>query len=156
MDSFNDKRLHFVTGRLAEHALREALERLSSVVGFTYSLDVLKITVAALMTPKWVADRINVPNGTDYVVLPGYCEGSLDVIEKKAPCQVLRGPRDLRRLDIFFNQAGDTVDDYGASNIKIIAEINHAPRLTQAEFISLAKNYADDGADVIDVGCNPG
>ncbi|MDG2409292.1 MAG: DUF6513 domain-containing protein [Pirellulales bacterium] len=156
MDSFNDKRLHFVTGRLAEHALREALERLSSVVGFTYSLDVLKITVAALMTPKWVADRISVPDGTDYVVVPGYCEGSLDVIERKTPCQVLRGPRDLRRLDIFFNQAGDTVDDYGKSDIEIIAEINHAPRLTQSEFISLAKNYAESGADVIDVGCNPG
>ena len=43
--------LHFVTGRLAEHALRSVVARLAEQVGFDYTIDVLPITVAALMTP---------------------------------------------------------------------------------------------------------
>ena len=53
--------IHFVTGRLAEHALRQTLEPLAKEEGFTYSVDVLPISVAALMTPRWIAARLNVP-----------------------------------------------------------------------------------------------
>ena len=105
MVSWVGKKLHFITGRLAERALRTSLQKVAPVSNFSYSIDVLKITVAALMTPKWVAQRISVPDGTDYVIVPGYCDGDLDVIRERAGCEVLRGPRDLRRLDIFFNQS---------------------------------------------------
>ena len=50
--------IHFVTGRLAEHALRRVLEQLAPVAGFTYSVDVLPITVAALMSPGWIQRHI--------------------------------------------------------------------------------------------------
>ena len=43
--------IHFVTGRLAEYALRPVVESLDQRIGFDYSIDVLPITVAALMTP---------------------------------------------------------------------------------------------------------
>ena len=69
--------LHFVTGRLAERALRDVLEKLRPQVNFDYSIDVLPITVAALMTPKWIADRVQVPPGTTQVIVPGYCGGDL-------------------------------------------------------------------------------
>ncbi|HSG71575.1 MAG TPA: dihydropteroate synthase, partial [Planctomycetaceae bacterium] len=41
-------------------------------------------------------------------------------------------------------------------NIEILAEINHAPRLSNSEVIRMAHAYREKGADVIDVGCIPG
>ncbi len=46
----------FVTGRLAEASLRRVVEELASPAGFDYSIAVMPITVAALMTPKWIAN----------------------------------------------------------------------------------------------------
>ncbi|MCA9237742.1 MAG: dihydropteroate synthase, partial [Planctomycetales bacterium] len=40
--------------------------------------------------------------------------------------------------------------------IEIIAEINHCPRLTLNEILQAAERLTRDGADVIDIGCNPG
>ena len=40
--------IHFVTGRLAEHALRSILEPLADAAGFDYSVAVMPISVAAL------------------------------------------------------------------------------------------------------------
>ncbi len=39
------------------------------------------------------------------------------------------GPHDLRRLGEFFGRAAEAPADYGAYDIEILAEINHAPRL---------------------------
>ncbi|HEX4148940.1 MAG TPA: dihydropteroate synthase, partial [Pirellulales bacterium] len=43
-----------------------------------------------------------------------------------------------------------------AYDIEIVAEINHAPRLALDEILRMAAKLAAAGADVIDVGCNPG
>lgn len=147
--------IHFVTGRLAEHSLRSVLQELAPQVGFDYSVQVLNITVAALMTPAWIAARLEVPAATSRVLLPGYCTGDLAPVQAVTSASVERGPRDLRRLPEFFGQAA-RAGDYGAYDIEILAEINHAPRLTLAEILALAKQLAADGADVIDVGCDPG
>jgi dihydropteroate synthase-like protein len=40
--------------------------------------------------------------------------------------------------------------------MEILAEINHAPRLTLTEILAAARELAAAGADVIDVGCDPG
>ena len=149
-------RLHFVTGRLAEHSLRDTLCTLSERLGFVYTIDVLGITVAALMTPEWIAKKIQVPDGTDVVVVPGYCEGSLQCIEQVAKCEVVAGPRDLRRLAAFFKQEHEQTSRYGDHDIQIIAEINHAPKLSIAEVIDDAERLCEAGADVIDIGCDPG
>ena len=69
--------IHFVTGRLAEFSLKNLLEHLAAQLGFDYSVEVMPITVAALMTPEWIARRLQVPPKTDRVLLPGYCEGDL-------------------------------------------------------------------------------
>src|SRR5262249_36292403 len=45
---------------------------------------------------------------------------------------------------------------YGAYDIEILAEINHAPQIEPDQFVPLAEQFARDGADVIDVGCDPG
>jgi len=152
------QRIHFVTGRLAEHSLRAELAQLAPEVGFAYTLDVLPITVAALMTPAWIAQRVRVPEGTDRVVIPGYCEGDLAPLHTITGLSVERGPRDLRRLGEYFQHA--SVDakqqEYGAYGLEILAEINHCPRLSLQEILAEARRLRDDGADLIDVGCQPG
>ena len=147
---------HFVTGRLAEHALREELQRLAAVVEFTYTVDVLPITVAALMTPSWVANRVAVPAQATRIMLPGYCEGDVTDLERVSGLPVEHGPRDLRRLAEHFGRQDLASSGYGEHDIEIIAEINHAPRLPLEEIIRLAAELRVSGADLIDVGCDPG
>lgn len=149
------EQIHFVTGRLAEHSLRTLLAELAPVAGFDYTIDVLRITVAALMTPAWIADRMEIPPGTTRILLPGYCAGDLAPVIAKSGLPVERGPRDLRQLPRYFGQT--TRDDkYGPHNIAILAEINHAPRLSLAEILAQADRLRAAGADLIDVGCDPG
>jgi len=149
-------RIHFVTGRLAEHSLRQALERLAPRAGFDWTVQVMPITVAALMTTPWIARRLEVPPGTSRVQIPGACRGPLEAFAEITPVPVERGPDDLRALDEFFGQKSRDLSDYGRHDIEIIAEINHAPRLAAADLLSEARRLATAGADRIDVGCDPG
>jgi dihydropteroate synthase-like protein len=119
----------------------------------------LNIAVAALMTPAWAARKlaagdVRLNAKYDRVVVPGYCRGDLGVVEEAAGCSVERGPKDVRDLPRHFGR-GPGGEDYGEYTIEIIAEINHAPELTTAGLVAAAKGFAADGADVIDVGCNP-
>jgi dihydropteroate synthase-like protein len=148
--------IHFVTGRLAEHALRPVVAALAEEVGFKYTIDVLPITVAALMTPAWIARHIVVPAVATRVILPGYCEGDLAPIQAMTTSAVERGPRDLRQLDEYFGASTRQDAEYGAYDIEILAEINHAPRLPLAEILAQALALRAAGADLIDVGCDPG
>ncbi len=146
---------HFVTGRLAQHALRAVLEKVAPQANFQYSLQVMPITVAALMTPEWISRRLEIPAGTTKLFLPGYCEGDLTALQDVVSLPIVRGPKDLRQLPQYFEQPSSD-SDYGSYDIQIIAEINHCPRLSLAEIQALAQEYAEAGADVIDVGCEPG
>ncbi len=149
----NDQ-FHFITGRLAEPALRKTLEKMSVKADFRWTVQVLPITVAALMTPNWIAKRIVIPEGTAKIILPGYCDGDLSPIESVTWIPLIVGPKDLRQLPRFFGQKQDppSLNDW---DIDIIAEINHAPRMKLAEIIALAESYRADGATLIDVGCEP-
>lgn len=148
--------IHFVTGRLAEHALAPVVAQLAAEIGFDYTIDVLPITVAALMTPAWIARHITVPAAATRVIVPGYCEGDLAPICALTAAQVERGPRDLLQLDEYFGGSPRAAHDYGAYDIEILAEINHAPRLSLAEILTQARALKAAGADLIDVGCDPG
>jgi dihydropteroate synthase-like protein len=147
--------IHFVTGRLAEYALRPVVTSLAEKAGFDFTLEVLPITVAALMTPAWVAKHVHIPQSASRVIVPGYCDGDLSPIQSLTSARVERGPRDLRELDEFFGQR-PAKDDYGQYDIKIIAEINHAPRLALNDILAEAAAMRASGADLIDVGCDPG
>ena len=149
-------RIHFVTGRLAEHSLRQALDRLAPRAGFDFSVQVMPITVAALMTTPWIAKRLQVPAGTTRVQIPGACRGPLEAFAEATPLPVERGPEDLRALDEFFGQKSRDLSGYGRHDIEIIAEINHAPRLAWPDLLAEARRLAAAGADRIDVGCDPG
>lgn len=147
------RRVLFVTGRLAEPALRRVLHEMAPP--FAYDVAALKITVAALMTTPWIARFLEVPAETDLVLIPGLCEGDLQVIAAKSGVRVEKGPKDLREIPSHFGRAGAAID-YGAWDIEIVAEINNAPRLTRAALRHNADYFAASGADVIDIGCTPG
>jgi dihydropteroate synthase-like protein len=148
--------IQFVTGRLAEFALRKVLADLAPRADFDHTIDVLHITVAALMTPEWIARRVaNVAEATR-VLVPGYCHGSLDPIAAACGKPVERGPKDLRDLPAFFGRQPPPSDELEKYDIEIVAEINYAARLSTDELLREARALRADGADVIDVGCEPG
>jgi dihydropteroate synthase len=147
----------FVTGRLAEFALRRELDALAPRVGFVPEVAVLPISVAALMPPRWVARHLVVAEDIDRVILPGHCRGDLSsVIAKAGGRPVELGPEDLRDLPRHFGQDDRRREGYGRFDIEILAEINHAPRLSTAEILAIAARYQSEGADLIDLGCDPG
>jgi dihydropteroate synthase-like protein len=122
---------------------------------FEYDVAVLKITVAALMTTPWIARFLQVPDGTDLVVIPGLCEGDVAAIADKFGVRVRKGPKDLREIPEMFG-ARAAARDYGAWNIEILAEINNAPRVPRDRLRAAAEYFRASGADYIDVGCTPG
>jgi dihydropteroate synthase len=146
-------RVLFVTGKLAEPALRSTLAQLKAP--FAAEVAMLPITVAALMTTEWIAKHLEVPEGTDLVLIPGLCEGATASISERFTVRVEKGPKDLREIPEYFGQAAAR-EDYGAWDIEIIAEINNAPRLSREEIMREALRFRDSGADYIDIGCTPG
>lgn len=147
------RRVCFVTGKLAEPALRRTLTEMHPP--FAWEIAVLKITVAALMTTPWIAKFLAVPAETDLILLPGLVEGDLGVLQEKFGVRVERGPRDLRDIPLHFGQARAR-QDYGAYDIEILAEINNAPKRPREDVLREAEHYRDSGADLIDIGCTPG
>lgn len=150
----------FVTGRLAEPALRDVLAGLAPRLGIEAHVAVMPISVAALMPADWVARRLVIPQGIQRVILPGQCRGDLEIVARVAGpgVTVERGPADLRDLPSYLGQDDDSEArrGYGGFSIEILAEINLAPRLELAEILDLAGAYFRDGADLIDLGCDPG
>ncbi len=145
----------FVTGKLAEPALRRLLDELAPRAGIACSVAVLPITVVALATAPWIARHLHVPPGVERVLLPGLCQGDLEAVRAGTGLPVERGPADLRDLPEHF-RVSPAKADYGAHDIEIIAEINSAQRLPLEELLARARRHAADGADVVDLGCDPG
>lgn len=154
-DATSAEHIHLVTGRLAQRALESVVPPLAKQLGFEYSIDVLPITVAALMSPQWMAKHIKVPASATRVLLPGYCEGDLAPLEASIKVPIEIGPRDLHQLPRHFSLEPRPTE-YGKFDLEIIAEINHCPRLSLAEIRKQAAALRGDGADFIDVGCQLG
>ena len=149
----------FITGKLAEPALRELLKQLSEELHFRYEVLVLPISVAALMSVSWIGRKLQIPaSSADFqkVILPGWTQGNVAKLESQFQIPFERGPKDLFDLPQHFGQEKTRVHDWNHYDIEILAEINHAPRLSMRKLIEQAAHYRDHGADIIDLGCIPG
>ncbi len=148
--------LLFVTGRLAEPALRSVLPELAATVGFGYEVAVLPITVAALMSADWLARKLTVPGDISQVIIPGWCQGDLSPLAERFGVPFVLGPKDLFELPEHFGRVSRPLPVLTEHSIDILAEINHAPRLSRDELLRIADGYRTSGADFIDLGCIPG
>jgi dihydropteroate synthase-like protein len=148
--------IHFVTGRLAEHAVRYNVAQVAEQLQFEYSIAVLPITVAALMNPKWLFRNLEIPATATRVILPGHLAPDIEEIRARYTTPIECGPRDIRDLSRYFGGKQLNQDDYGEYAIEIIAEINHAPRLSLKDLLREAELLVADGANTIDLGCTPG
>lgn len=142
-----------MTGKLAERPLRRTLEGMEA--DFACEVAVMKITVAALMTPEWIARFLRPPPDADLVLIPGLCRGDPGILARELGIPVEKGPDDLRHIPEHFGLQGARAR-YGGYDIRILAEINNAPLLALEEIHRAARSYRESGADVIDVGCTPG
>ncbi|MEM6978235.1 MAG: DUF6513 domain-containing protein [Planctomycetota bacterium] len=148
-----------VTGKLAEASVRDQCDQLNKQTTSKWSIHVMPITVAALMTPKWLARKLEVPGDVTHVVVPGYCEQGVDVLaqslrERGSQALICCGPKDCRDLRSWAT-GKQTKVELNDHNIEIIAEINHAPRQSIDDVIRIADRLVSDGADRIDVGADP-
>jgi dihydropteroate synthase len=146
----------FITGKLAGPSLRRMLADLAPRAEFDYTVEVLPISVVALATTAWIARHLSTPTGIDRVLLPGLCSGDPAIVAEHVGSPVERGPKDLRELPDYFGHGMHRPANYGAHDIEILAEINYAPRLAREELLAHARALRNDGADVIDLGCEPG
>ncbi len=137
----------FVTGRLAEPALRAVVSGLE----IDHQIAVMNISVAALMTTRWIAKRLKTPDGVDNIVIPGLCEGDVDALQQATGLPVRKGPADVRALPEWYGREAVRAE-LGPRDVRVFAEINDVQSLTREQVIDRALAYRADGADVIDLG----
>ncbi|MCY3853482.1 MAG: DUF6513 domain-containing protein [Gammaproteobacteria bacterium] len=148
------EKILFLTGKLAERSLHRVLESMQPT-DFDYEVRQVGASVAALMTPKLIQKRLELPPGIDRILLPGRVRGDLKPLEAQFGVPVERGPDELKDIPTYFGRAA-MAEDLTRYDVRIFAEITEAPNLGLDEILAEARRYREDGADIIDVGCLPG
>ncbi len=150
----DQEHLLLLTGKLAKQSVERIMKSLDEL-GFTYEVHNLGISVAALMTTDMIQRRLDDPRGADKIVVPGLCAGDVEKLSEVLGIPVVRGPKDLKDLPMYFGK-GSEPPDLSQYDIRIFAEIVDAPDVSIENVLQQAAAYVADGADVIDVGCLPG
>lgn len=150
-------RVALVTGTLAAAGLSQIADGLKTAGLADATVVTLPIQVAALLTTPWLERKLHLPadQSFDQVILPGYCRGDLKALEAKLGVTTTIGPRDMRDLPEFFGRRHTNQPVIVEPDIEIIAEINHAATLDMQTIIDQAISLKAQGADVIDIGCDP-
>jgi dihydropteroate synthase-like protein len=153
MAAGNLPRILFLTGRLAEPALRGVLADVAPG-RFVATVLELGLQVAALMTADMVRRRLSRPADVDKIIVPGRCRGDLAPLAAEFGLPVERGPDELADLPEWFGGVARQAD-LSRHAVRLFAEIVDAPRLSLAAIVARAGELRADGADVIDLGCLP-
>ncbi|PWT74074.1 MAG: dihydropteroate synthase [Proteobacteria bacterium] len=151
----DQKREHvlFLTGKLAEKSLIRVLESMAPTP-FTWKVHELGLSVAALMTAEMIERRLTDAMGADRILVPGRCRGDLERVGTNIGVPVQRGPEELVDLPGFLGGKSAT-RDLSRYDTLIFAEIVDAPELSVHGIETRARELANSGADVIDLGCLP-
>jgi dihydropteroate synthase-like protein len=142
----------FLTGKLAEPSLRRVLAEMDA--DFSYDVHQLGISVAGLMTADMIRRRLTGLRDADRVVVPGRCRGDLTPLSEYFAIPFERGPDELKDLPEYFGKQVQP-PDLDHYDVQIFAEIVDAPALGIDAILARARDYRQDGADVIDLGCLP-
>lgn len=154
--NLNGKNLLFVTGRLAEVSLREVVGVIAQKRGFEFEVAVPGIQVAALMHVNLLKNRLQIPDGIDLVLLPGWVQGDIEMLAQHFGVAFERGPKNLHDLPEHFGLGKRKQVVLDRYSVDIIGEINHATKQPLEAVMAEAKSMVADGANLIDVGCVPG
>jgi dihydropteroate synthase-like protein len=142
----------FLTGHLARPRLEAVLEGMNAEFGWKV-LDI-GVKVAALMTEDIIVRRVPQPVEADKIMLPGRCRADLDRLASRFGVPFLRGPDELKDIPVYFGRARKAAD-LTKYDIQIFAEIVDASALSVDAILKRAEDYAQKGADVIDLGGLP-
>lgn len=152
-----DQRVLFITGHLASSSVRDISSSLADKYGFIADVLELGISVAALIHVDWLLRKLPVElPGVDMIVLPGWVQGEITAVSDRYQIPVYRGPKNILDLPEYFQRGSKATPALTTYDIEILAEINHAPRMSVEQIIVMAESYAADGANLIDLGCIPG
>jgi dihydropteroate synthase len=147
------ERILFITGKLAEAALRRVLDAMQPTP-FDYEVRNLGVSVAALMTADMVRRRLGDTGAATRIVFPGRCRGDFVALASELGVPMVRGPEELKDLPELFGRKAEAraLDRH---DCLIFAEVVDAPRLSVDAILARARRYREDGADVIDLGFLP-
>jgi dihydropteroate synthase-like protein len=112
------------------------------------------VKVAALMTEDIIVRRLPQPVEADKIMLPGRCRADLDRLASRFGVPFLRGPDELKDIPVYFGRARKAAD-LTKYDIQIFAEVVDASALSVDAILKRAEDYAQKGADVIDLGGLP-
>lgn len=149
------EKILFLTGKLAEPSVHKVLQQMQPLP-FDYRVHQLGVSVAALMTDKMIGRRLQPADyqDCDRIIVPGRCRGDLQALSEQLGKPVERGPEEIKDLPLFFGRAKKAVD-MSQYTVQIFAEIVDAPQRSIDSIVERARYYADNGANVIDIGCLP-
>ena len=149
-------RLLFVTGKLAETALRRTLAELAPRAGFDYERG-----RAADHRGRAGHDALDRPPSATYRTAssasscPACAPATWPRCRRSRPLPVERGPKDLRDLPEFFRARPPP--PITALTTSPFSPKSTTPRVCRCdELLAQARALRAAGADVIDVGCDPG
>ena len=154
MDQDASEKLLFLTGRLAEARLKSTVREAGLQPG-SYAVSNLGIKVAALMTEAIIRNRLKGPLAADRVIVPGRARMNLDSLAEHFGVPFVRGPDELADLPQFLGKGGKPAD-FSQHDLRIFAESVDATALTIEQMLARAAEQVAKGADVIDIGCQPG
>ena len=146
------KKILFLTGKLAERQLKRILSSMKPE--FRYKINQIGVNVAALMSENIIMRRLDKEQkNADRIIVPG----NLEVIKKLSRyfnIPVERGPDDISHLPDYFGlkKPDNELLEY---ECEIFAEIVDAADMSIRKIIQVAKDYKNQGANVIDLGCMP-
>jgi dihydropteroate synthase len=146
-------KLLFLTGRLAEPRLARTVAGLGLPEG-SWRIANVGVKVAALMTEAIVRNRLKAPLDADRVIVPGRSRMNLGELKEHYGVPFERGPDEIIDLPQFFGKGGKP-PDLSRHDLRIFAEIVDAPALTVEQMVERVAKLKAEGADVIDIGCQP-
>ena len=146
------EKILFLTGKLAERQLKRILSSMKPE--FRYKINQIGVNVAALMSENIIMRRLDKEQNADRIIVPGKFRGDLKKLSRYFNIPVERGPDDISHLPDYFGlkKPERELTDY---ECEIFAEIVDAADISTSKILNIAKQYANEGANVIDLGCMP-